>query len=267
MGLQFVNQFAHFRTLHHPWLTLSFMFVGMGTIINIVAIISGAAIGILIGNRLAERTRTLMTDVLGAITLIGAASSIKALWNEDLSNALPQGWPIMVVLGSLLIGGLIGSTLNIEAKLEKLGLRLRRRFDAKGESPFVEGFVTASLIFAIGPLAILGSISDGMSTGIDQLVLKSTLDFFASIAFATALGWGVAVSALPVGVYQFAWTGIGFALGSILSDYQVSAMTATGGILLLGIAFKLLDIKQIPIGNLLPALAVAPLLALGISYL
>ena len=123
------------------------------------------------------------------------------------------------------------------------------------------------MIFAIGPLAILGSISDGMSTGIDQLVLKSTLDFFASIAFAAALGWGVAVSALPVGVYQFAWTGIGFALGSILSDYQVSAMTATGGILLLGIAFKLLNIKQIAIGNLLPALAVAPLLALGSSYL
>jgi uncharacterized membrane protein YqgA involved in biofilm formation len=146
-------------------------------------------------------------------------------------------------------------------------MRLKRRFDAQGESPFVEGFVTASLIFAIGPLAILGSISDGMSTGIDQLVLKSTLDFFASIAFAAALGWGVAVSALPVGVYQFAWTGIGFALGSVLSDYQVSAMTATGGILLLGIAFKLLNIKQIAIGNLLPALAVAPLLALGISYL
>jgi uncharacterized membrane protein YqgA involved in biofilm formation len=236
----------------------------MGTIINIVAIVGGAALGILIGNRLAERTRNLMTDVLGAITLIGAASSIKALWNEDLSNALPEGWPIMVVLGSLLLGGLLGSTLNIEAKLENLGIRLKRRLDAHGESPFVEGFVTASLIFAI---AILGSISDGMSTGIDQLVLKSTLDFFASIAFAAALGWGVAVSALPVGIYQFAWTGIGFALGSILSDYQVSAMTATGGILLLGIAFKLLNIKQIAIGNLLPALAIAPLLALGISYL
>lgn len=267
MGLQSVYQFAHFRTLHHPWHTLSFMFVGMGTIINIVAIVGGAAIGILIGNRLAERTRNLMTDVLGAITLIGAASSIKALWNEDLSSALPEGWPIMVVLGSLLIGGLIGSTLNIEARLERLGVNLKKRFDAHGESPFVEGFVTASLIFAIGPLAILGSISDGMSTGIDQLVLKSTLDFFASIAFAAALGWGVAVSALPVGIYQFAWTGIGFALGSILTGYQVSAMTATGGILLLGIAFKLLNIKQIAIGNLLPALAVAPLLALGISYL
>ena len=243
------------------------MFVGVGTVINIAAIVVGAALGVLIGNRLAERTRVLMTDVLGAITLIGAASSIKALWNQDFASALPQGWPIMVVLGSLLIGGLIGSTLNIEARLEQLGVKLKKRFDRHGDSPFVEGFVTASLIFAIGPLAILGSISDGMSTGIDQLVLKSTLDFFASIAFAATLGWGVAVSALPVGVYQFAWTGIGFALGSILTDYQVSAMTATGGILLLGIAFKLLNIKSIAIGNLLPALAVAPLLALAIGAL
>jgi uncharacterized membrane protein YqgA involved in biofilm formation len=243
------------------------MFVGMGTIINIAAIVGGAAIGILVGNRLPERTRNLMTDVLGAITLIGAASSIKGLWNEDLSDALPEGWPIMVVLGSLLIGGLIGSALNIEAKLEGLGISLKKRFNVHGNSPFVEGFATASLIFAIGPLAILGSISDGMSTGIDQLLLKSTLDFFASIAFAAALGWGVVVSALPVGVYQFTWTGIGLALGSILSGYQVSAMTATGGMLLLGIGFKLLDIKQIAIGNLLPALAVAPVLALGVSYL
>ncbi len=243
------------------------MFVGIGTAINVAAIVGGAALGVLAGNRLAERTRTLMTDVLGAITLIGAASSIKALWNKDLSNAVPEGWPIMIVLGSLLIGGLIGSMLNIEDRLERLGVSLKKRFDREGKSPFVEGFVMASLIFAIGPLAILGSISDGMSTGIDQLVLKSTLDFFASIAFAAALGWGVALSALPVGVYQFAWTGIGYALGSILSDFQVSAMTATGGILLLGIAFKLLNIKQIAIGNLLPALAVAPLLALGISHL
>ncbi|NDD07419.1 MAG: DUF554 family protein, partial [Actinobacteria bacterium] len=100
------------------------------------------------------------------------------------------------------------------------------------------------------------------STGIEQLTLKSILDFFASIAFSAALGWGVALSALPVGIYQFAWTGVGFGLGAILAGYQVSAMTATGGVLLLGIAFKLLKIKEIAIGNLLPALALAPVFAL-----
>jgi uncharacterized membrane protein YqgA involved in biofilm formation len=161
----------------------------------------------------------------------------------------------------------MGSALKIEDRLEDWGIYLKRRFDKNSETPFVEGFVTASLIFVIGPLAILGSISDGMSTGIDQLALKSTLDFFAALAFAAALGWGVALSALPVGIYQGMWTGIGFLLGSILSNYQVSAMTATGGVLLLGIGLKLLGIKNIAIGNLLPSLAMAPLLALAIHSL
>ena len=121
----------------------------------------------------------------------------------------------------------------------------------------------ASLLFAIGPLAILGSISDGMSTGIDQLLLKSTLDFFAAMAFATSLGWGVAVSALPVGIYQGVWTVIGLALGKVLDGYQVDAMTVVGGIMLLCIALRLLKIKSVAVGNLLPALAIAPLLALA----
>lgn len=243
------------------------MFVGIGTVINVVAIIVGAALGVLMGNRISEKTRTLMTDVLGAITLIGAASAITELWNEDFLSSVPDGFPILIVLGALLLGGLVGSALKIEERLENWGLQLKRRFDKNSDSPFVEGFVTASLIFVIGPLAILGSISDGMSTGIDQLALKSTLDFFAALAFAAALGWGVALSALPVGIYQGIWTGIGFVLGSILSSYQVSAMTATGGVLLLGIGLKLLGIKNIAIGNLLPSLALAPLLALAIKLL
>ena len=238
------------------------MFIGVGTVINIVSIIAGSVIGIILGNKISEKTRILMTDVLGAITLIGAAGSIKALWNRDLIASVPQGSPILIVLASLLIGGVLGSLLRIEDRLESIGIRLKNSFDKNGESPFVEGFVTSSLIFVIGPLAILGSISDGMSTGIEQLTLKSILDFFASIAFSAALGWGVALSALPVGIYQFAWTGVGFGLGAILAGYQVSAMTATGGVLLLGIAFKLLKIKEIAIGNLLPALALAPVFAL-----
>ena len=115
---------------------------------------------------------------------------------------------------------------------------MKNRFSKNSSSNFVEGFVSASLIFAIGPLAILGSISDGMGTGIDQLVLKSTLDGFAALAFAASLGWGVALSALPVGIYQFAWTAIGLFLGAILTSYQVAAMTAVGGILLVGISLR-----------------------------
>jgi uncharacterized membrane protein YqgA involved in biofilm formation len=241
------------------------MFVGFGTVLNIVAILAGSALGVLAGNKLSERIRNLMTDVLGAVTLVGAASAIAALWKVEFIEALPQGWPLLVVLSSLLLGGLLGSLLKIEARLEILGVRLKRRFDRDGSSPFVEGFVSASLIFAIGPLAILGSISDGMATGIEQLTLKSILDFFTSIAFAAALGWGVAMSALPVGVYQFAWTAAGFGLGAILSDYQVQAMTATGGVLLLGIGLKLLNIKTMAVGDLLPALAFAPLIATAVT--
>ena len=236
------------------------MFVGFGTTLNITAIVLGAAIGVLIGNKLKEATRDLVTDVLGAVTLISAAGAISSLWSKELVSSMHKGGPLLVVLGSLLLGGLLGAALNIEHKLENLGNILKRRFDKSGNSAFVEGFVSSSLIFVIGPLAILGSISDGMSNGIEQLTLKSILDFFASVAFAASLGWGVALSALPVGVYQFGWTGIGYGLGEILSSTQIDAMTVVGGVLLLGIGLKLLKIKEIAIGNLLPALAIAPLL-------
>ncbi len=247
------------------------MFVGLGTLINVIAIVVGTLFGRLFGDRLKERTRNLLTDVLGAVTLIGAASALIALYDEEIVSRLPDGFPILVVLGSLILGGLLGSWINIESRLNSLGEILKKRFGTFGrasdDNKFVEGFVTASLIFVIGPLAILGSISDGMSNGIDQLLLKSILDFFASIAFAAALGWGVAFSALPVAIYQGAWTLVGLFLGSVLEDFQVQAMTATGGILLLGIALKLLKIKEIAIGDLLPALAFAPVLALLASKL
>ena len=200
---------------------------------------------------------------MGCVTIISAADALSAYWDKDLQDAMPQGWVILVVVFSLLAGAVIGSLLRIEDRLENFGIKLKKRFSKDSGSNFVEGFVSASLIFAIGPLAILGSISDGMGTGIDQLVLKSTLDGFTSLAFAASLGWGVALSSLPVGIYQFAWTAIGLFLGSILTNYQVSAMTAVGGILLVGISLRLLRIKQIAVGNLLPALALAPLLALA----
>jgi uncharacterized membrane protein YqgA involved in biofilm formation len=238
------------------------MFVGFGTVLNIVAILLGGALGVALGSKFKENLRDLITQVLGCVTFISAADAISAYWKKDLVDSLPRGATMLVVVFSLLIGALIGSWIDIEGKLENFAERLRVKFAKEGEQNFVEGFVSASLIFAIGPLAILGSISDGMGTGIDQLILKSTLDFFTAMAFAATLGWGVAASALPVGVYQFIWTGIGLLLGSILSMYQVLSMTAVGGILLLGIALRILKIKQIAVGNILPAIAIAPLLAL-----
>ena len=238
------------------------MFPGFGTSLNIVAIIIGSVIGILIGKKLSEKFRRLITDVLGCVTAISAADALSSYWDASLTQALPQGGAILVVVFSLLVGAAIGSWLKIEESLEVFGEKLKSKFDKKEESNFVEGFVSASLVFAIGPLAILGSISDGMGTGIDQLVLKSTLDGFTSIAFAASLGWGVALSSLPVGIYQFIWTGIGISLGAILAEYQIAAMTAVGGVLLIGISLRLLRIKDVAVANLLPAIALAPLIAL-----
>ncbi len=239
------------------------MFTGAGTVLNILTIVIGGALGVFIGAKISEKLRNLVTDVLGCVTIISAADALSAYWDIELQESMPKGWVILVVIFSLLIGALIGSALAIEDRLESIGNKLKSRFSKNSSSNFVEGFVSASLIFAIGPLAILGSISDGMGTGIDQLVLKSTLDGFAALAFAASLGWGVALSALPVGIYQFAWTAVGLFLGAILTNYQVAAMTAVGGILLIGISLRLLRIKQIAVGNLLPALAMAPLFALA----
>ena len=237
------------------------MFAGVGTLVNVVAILIGSSIGILAGTRITKKSQSLITDVLGLITALGAASALSPLWSPIFEAALPKSSALLVILASMLIGGLIGSALSLETRLDAFGENLRKRFKASQESPFVEGFVTASLLFVIGPLAILGSVSDGMSQGIDQLILKSSLDFFAAMAFASTLGWGVAASAIPVAIYQGFWTIIGLAAGSVLSQYQIDAMTICGGLILVGISLRLLDIKRIPVANLLPALVIAPALA------
>ena len=166
------------------------MFVGVGTLVNVVAILIGSSIGIAAGSRITKKSQSLITDVLGLITALGAASALSPLWSPIFESSLPKGSSLLVILAAMLLGGLIGSALSLENRLDAFGENLRRRFRAAEESPFVEGFVSASLLFVIGPLAILGSVSDGMSQGIDQLVLKSSLDFFAAMAFASTLGWG-----------------------------------------------------------------------------
>lgn len=236
------------------------MFTGSGTLINVLTIIGGASLGVLIGGRLPERIRALITDALGLITILGAATALVPIASQRYIEALPKGWPLLAILASLLIGGVIGSAANLENKLEGFGHYLRVKFKADRQGTFVEGFLSSSLLFVIGPLAILGSISDGMGTGTDQLILKSSLDFFAAMAFAASLGWGVAASAIPVGIYQGLWTVIGYGLGNVLAGYQIDAMTIVGGLMLVSIGLGLLKIKTIAVGNLLPALVIAPLL-------
>jgi len=237
------------------------MFVGLGTVFNLSTIILGAAIGIALGGRLPKRSQKMITDVLGLITSLGATSALIPLWSRDFKESFPDGSPLLLILASMLLGGLLGTALKIEKRVESFGENLRKRFKASRDSSFVEGFVSASLLFVIGPLAILGSVSDGMSQGIDQLILKSSLDFFAAMAFASTLGIGVMASIIPVGIYQGFWTLIGLFAGSVLEQYQIQAMTICGGLMLVGIGLRLLEIKKMSVANLLPALVIAPVLA------
>lgn len=235
---------------------------GLGTLINVVAILVGAGLGVLIGHRLPERTRVTVTDALGLVTLVIGGLNLLALADEAYIEEVTSAGTLLIVLASLLIGGIAGSLLRIEQRLEHLGGWLQRRFTKAGEprARFVEGFVTASLVFCIGPLAILGSLSDGLGQGIEQLALKSVLDGFASLAFAASLGWGVAASALSVGVFQGLVTVLGFFAGSVLPAALIASITATGGVLLLGVGMRLLNIRSVPVGDMLPALLVAPIL-------
>lgn len=246
-------------------------FVGLGTTINVVAILVGATVGVLIGHRLKQRTSDVVTDSLGLVTLVLGALNVVALMDEAFVDAVGGGGTLLVVLASLLVGGITGSLLRLEQRLEGFGAFLQRRFQKSGSSEskkkFIDGFVASSLIFTIGPLAILGALSDGLGQGIDQLALKSALDGFASIAFAASMGWGVAASAIPVALWQGSITALAAIVGASLADAAISAMTATGGILLLGVALRLLNIRQVSVADMLPSLIAAPLITLAVSAL
>ena len=242
------------------------MIIGLGTLINVVAIVAGTAAGVLIGNRLSEKTSRVVTDGLGLVVLVLGGLNVISILDQEFVAAVGPGVPLLIVIGAILIGGIIGSTLRIEQRLEQLGTSLQKRFSTKGskdsKEKFITGFVNASLVFTIGPLAILGALSDGLGQGIEQLATKSILDAFASLAFAASLGWGVALSAIPVGLWQGLLTFLAFSVGAVVSAPLISALTATGGVLLLGVGLRLLQIRQVAVGNMLPALVIAPLLAL-----
>jgi uncharacterized protein len=247
------------------------MFRGFGTVLNVATVIIGSGLGLLLGQRLPQRTRDVVTDGLGLTTLLIAAVSAGAVLDPTFARLVGRSSTVLVVLGGLVLGGIVGSLLRIEARLEALGGALQDRLSGSDDSAarrrFVEGFVTASLVFCVGPLTILGSLSDGLGLGYQQLALKSALDGFAAIAFAASFGWGVMASALVVAVVQGALTLVGLLVGDILDTGYVAAITAVGGLLLVGVSLRLLRIKPLPVGDLLPALAVAPALVAVVSAL
>ncbi|NPC95331.1 DUF554 domain-containing protein [Nocardioides sp. zg-DK7169] len=240
------------------------MVPGTGTAVNVLAVLLGSALGVLLGHRMPQRTRDAVTDGLGLVTLLIAATTAADVLSPALAAEVGDSAPLLIVLGSVLLGGIAGSLLRLEQRVEALGGVLQRRLSGETGTAerqrFVQGFVAASLLFCSGPLTILGSLNDGLGAGSDQLVLKSALDGFAAIAFAASFGWGVAASVVTVVVVQGSLTLVGLGLGDVLPDAHLAAIGGVGGLLLIGIALRLLRIRDVPVADLLPALLVAPLL-------
>jgi uncharacterized membrane protein YqgA involved in biofilm formation len=246
----------------------------LGTLIIVLAILIGAAIGVLMGHRIPERMSRTLTDAMGLVVLVIGALNLAALSDSEFVAAVTAAGTLLVVLASLLAGGVTGSLLKIEQRLEGFGGWLQQRSsgdssngDSAERARFIEGFVNASLLFTIGPMAVLGGLQDGLGQGFDILALKSTLDGFTAIAFAAALGWGVAFSAIPVGLWQGLLTVAAIFAGTFMSGSVIAAITATGGILLLGNGLRLLQIRMVSVADLLPALIFAPLFTLFVDAL
>jgi uncharacterized membrane protein YqgA involved in biofilm formation len=235
-----------------------------GTWINIATVLAGGGLGLLFGAYLPERARKTVIAGLGLFT---AAIGLK-MFNQSENE--------IIVLGSILVGGLLGEWGRIEDRLRGLGALLEKRFTRnpgtlddleadRGKTPmtsrFIQGFLTASLVFCVGPMTILGSIHDGLTGDYSLLAIKSVLDGFASLAFASTLGIGVLFSSLVILVYQGGLSLLAAQAEALVTQAMMNEMTATGGVILVGIAVSsLLELKPIRVGNFLPALFIAPVI-------
>jgi len=221
-----------------------------GTIVNVIAIFLGCSVGFILKGKFPENIGKIVMQALGlASLLIGIQMALKT------NN-------ILLLIFSLVIGGIIGEIMGIEEGLERFGERVKLKFKSNTTSEkFVEGFVTASLLYCVGSMAIMGALKEGISGNPDILYTKSLLDGLTSIAFTAAMGIGVLFSVIPVFLYQGGITMLARLIKDFLSPEVINEMTAVGGILILGIGFELLKIKKIKIGNLLPAILIAAFLA------
>lgn len=241
-----------------PWAQTS------GTIVNVLAVLLGSGIGLAVRHRLPKRIVTVVMQAIGlTVVFIGVTTA----WDLTRVDGPPG---VIVALLSLAIGGAVGEALRIEDRLERIGERLRRRF--RGQGSFTDGFVTASLLFCVGPLALIGAIQNGLTGNAEFLILKSALDGLAGLALSTSFGIGVMASALVVAVYQ---GGLSLAAGLLVawlpdpaSDPRVLLVNGVGGLMILGLGLGLLDIVKIRVANLLPALLlVVPIwLALSLAF-
>jgi uncharacterized membrane protein YqgA involved in biofilm formation len=231
-----------------------------GTILNIVTVLIGSALGVALGGRLSDKMRETVLRGLGIVTLV-----------IGLQMALTSA-NILIVLGSVLVGGILGEWGNIEEGLRKIGAVLEARFNRGGgegsTNRFIRGFVTASLLFCVGPMTILGSIQDGLSGDYRLLAIKAMLDGFAALAFSSSLGIGVAFSTLVILIYQGGLSLLAAQAQGFLTEAMITEMTAAGGVLIVGLGIStLLEIKPIRVGNFLPALLIAPLVVWALTAL
>lgn len=238
---------------------------GLGTIINVVAIVAGGGLGVLIGGRLPTRVRETILHGLGLVVVAVAVVGFEPLYDPD--EGLRR---FVILLASVVAGGVIGELLRLEDRVEAAGEALRRKLHVESEEEevvgrthptFVEGFVIATTVFVVGALAILGSIEDGVGISIRLLAIKAALDGIASIGFAAVYGWGVVASILPVAIYQGSLTAGAALIEPLFTDEVLAVLGATGSLLVLAIGLKLLDIVHMRIVNLLPALFLAPVAA------
>jgi uncharacterized protein len=231
----------------------------IGTLINAAAVLVGGGIGTWLGRRFAPRVRDTVQHGLGLVTMLAGVQM--ALETEN----------ILLVMGSLLVGGILGEWWRLDERLSRTGDRLKeltaRRVGSSGLGLFTEGFVTASLVFCVGPMTVLGAIQDGLTGDYTLLAIKSMLDGFASLVFASTMGIGVLFSILTILVFQGAITLAAGAVQAFLTDAMIAEMTAAGGVIIIGIALLLLDLKRIHIASFLPALAIAPLLVWALGAL
>lgn len=234
----------------------------VGTWLNVVTVLIGGSLGTLLGSRLPARIREMVLHGLGLVTLVVGVQLALKTHN------------VLIVMGSILIGAILGEWWGIDAGLERTGQWLRervaKRASAHQMTHFVEGFVTASLVFCVGPMTILGSIQDGLTGDYTLLAIKSLLDGFAALAFASSLGIGVLFSILTILIYQGSLTLLAGLAQRVLTEVMIAEMSATGGVMILAIGLLLLDLKRIRVANLLPGLVIAPLIvailkALGVS--
>ena len=227
----------------------------IGTILNVATVLVGGGLGTILGQRLPEKMRQTVMHGLGLVTL-----------TVGLRMALTTA-NILIVMGSVLLGGILGEWWRIEDGLQALGDRLQQRLGSGNGDNLTKGFVTASLIFCVGPMTVLGSIRDGMVGDYTLLAIKSLLDGFAALALASSLGIGVILSAVTVLVFQGSisllakWAQFG------MSQAMITEMTAAGGVIIVGIGLILLDIKRIRVGSFLPAIFIAPFVVYALTVL